>query len=152
MADDPEAYLTSIAAVLSNYPEAVVARVTDPRNGVQTRHDWPPNQAEVRRACEEEMAPILRAQERERQAEQRRRMREQDQEWANTRPSVDEIKAKFGDRWGMAAEKEDLESEQRREANRASINRRMHGDVSEWHVSPLLAETVKSKQFQEAAE
>ena len=60
--------------VLSDYPEHVVVRVTDPREGVAGRIKWLPSIAEVREACEAEMKPI-------RDAEARERRRVLEAEW-----------------------------------------------------------------------
>lgn len=56
-AEDPETYSASVAAVLSTYPQEVAYRVTDPRTGLAGRSQWLPTVAEVRAACEAEMAP-----------------------------------------------------------------------------------------------
>lgn len=54
-ADDPEVYASAIAMVLSDYPEQVVMRVTDPRTGIPGRIKYPPQLFEIREACEREM-------------------------------------------------------------------------------------------------
>jgi hypothetical protein len=56
-AENPEIYVGAVASVLSSYPEAVAYRVTDPRSGLAGRSQWLPTVAEVRIACEIEMAP-----------------------------------------------------------------------------------------------
>jgi hypothetical protein len=57
-AEDAETYTRSIAIVLAAYPQEVVYRVTDPRNGIQSRSQWLPTVHEVKEACEREMLPI----------------------------------------------------------------------------------------------
>lgn len=57
-AEDPDIYLTAVAAMLASYPQAVVNRVTDPRTGIAGRQNFLPTVADVRHACEVEMAPI----------------------------------------------------------------------------------------------
>lgn len=72
-AEDPDVYASSVAAVLSGYPEDVVKRVTDPRTGLPGKCQWLPTVAEVKGACEAEMAPVLaEAARQERRAESER--------------------------------------------------------------------------------
>jgi len=56
-AEDPDVYTSAVAAVLAQYPEAIVRRVTDPRGGLPGTSQWLPTVHEVRAACEREMAP-----------------------------------------------------------------------------------------------
>ncbi len=60
-AADPEVYARSVVAVLMQYPEGVVTRVTDPRGGLPGTSTFLPSVAEVRAACEAEMHPIYEA-------------------------------------------------------------------------------------------
>ena len=74
-ANDPDRYLASIIAVLSEYPEETIRFVTDPRTGIQNRFpDWMPNVPQVKLACEEHYGPTRRAIERE--ANERRQLAE----------------------------------------------------------------------------
>jgi len=57
-ANDPEIYCAAIAAVLSDYPRAIVEYVTDPRVGIPSRIKWPPSVAEVMEACDAEMKRV----------------------------------------------------------------------------------------------
>jgi hypothetical protein len=66
-AEDLEVYTMAIASVLSDYPESVALRVTDPRTGIAGRVQWLPTAFEVREACEREMPPIPAAQRRDAQ-------------------------------------------------------------------------------------
>lgn len=138
-AGDPEAYMTAVVAALVQYPQSVVDSVMALTGKFRLTHRWPPDAAEVAEACEAEMAPFRRQQEAERQAEERRRQREQDQQWASERPSLDALKAKYGSGWGLKPEVEDVEAKQKREAMRSTVNRFFHGDVDEFHASPLSA-------------
>lgn len=53
---NPEVYSASIAAVLSEYRQAVVDVATDPRTGIQNETDKPPTVKQLRRFCEAEAA------------------------------------------------------------------------------------------------
>jgi hypothetical protein len=70
-AENPEVYTRALALILSEYPESVVRRVTDPRTGLPGRSQWLPTIAEVRHACEVEMKPIHEEAERMRRDHQR---------------------------------------------------------------------------------
>ena len=71
-AEDAQIYAGAVAATLSCYPQAIAVRVTDPRSGLPNRSQWLPTVAEVRAACEAEMAPVRAAEaRRKREAESR---------------------------------------------------------------------------------
>jgi hypothetical protein len=57
-ASDPEVYVTSVATVLTRYPETVVRKITHPVDGIPGKLNWLPTVAEVRQACEAEMKPV----------------------------------------------------------------------------------------------
>lgn len=57
-ATDPEVYVSSVATVLTRYPETVVRKVTHPVDGIPGKLNWLPTVAEVRSACEAEMKPF----------------------------------------------------------------------------------------------
>lgn len=77
-ANDPEIYVASIAAILSDYPVETIRYVTDPRTGIaanpltdlETGRTWTgmPDAANVKRACEIHYGPTRRLIEREREA------------------------------------------------------------------------------------
>ena len=56
-ASDPDVYTSAVAAVLAEYPEDIVRRVTDPRGGLPGTCQWLPTVQEVRSSCEREMQP-----------------------------------------------------------------------------------------------
>lgn len=73
-ANDPDIYVASIAAILSDYPPETMRYVTDPRTGIaanplsdpETGRVWTgmPDPANVKRACELHYAPTVRLQQR----------------------------------------------------------------------------------------
>lgn len=72
-ANDPETYVATVAAILSQYPMETIRWVTDPITGLATnpvRPEWTgmPDPADVKRACENHHGPQVRAAEREAQA------------------------------------------------------------------------------------
>ena len=64
-ANDPDTYVAAVAAILSEYPQAVVQRVTDPRTGIARKVKFLPSIAELSEACErallEVWGPLYRA-------------------------------------------------------------------------------------------
>lgn len=50
---NPEIYAMAVESVLSEFSNAVVEYVTDPRTGLPSRLVWLPSVAEVRKACDE---------------------------------------------------------------------------------------------------
>lgn len=55
-ANDPDIYVAAVAAILNEYPPAVIDYVTDPRTGLANRLKWLPTVAEVREACDLQLA------------------------------------------------------------------------------------------------
>lgn len=51
-ANDPKIYASAIIAILSEYPEDVIRRVTDPRTGIPRQLKFLPNPAEIAEACD----------------------------------------------------------------------------------------------------
>jgi hypothetical protein len=60
-ANDAEVYVTAIAAMLTDYPEAIVRDVTDPVRGIPSETNWLPTLYELRAACDRRMKPIREA-------------------------------------------------------------------------------------------
>lgn len=61
-----ETYVPSLVAVLSDYPEAVVRAVVDPRGGIATRcGDFPPSISRLKEECERHMLPVRARRKRE---------------------------------------------------------------------------------------
>jgi len=100
---DPEGFIASLGLVFSQYPNDVITHVTDPRTGVQRGKTFPPSIAEIVSACDARLAD---------KARMRRYMN-----WGRNdptpllegpknedRPTYDDLKAKFGDSWGIGAE------------------------------------------------
>lgn len=95
--------MASLGLVFSQYPDDVIIYVTDPRTGVQRGKVFPPSIAEIVGACDARLADKERM---------RRYMN-----WGRNeptpllegpknedRPTYDDLKAKFGDNWGIGVE------------------------------------------------
>lgn len=104
-AADPDIYSAAIAATLARFPLEVAQRVTDPRSGLPARSKWLPTVAEVREACDGEMATENRAAARQRRlAETEALLVESRAREANGGPreTMQELKARLGERFGLS--------------------------------------------------
>jgi hypothetical protein len=95
---DPESYMASLGMVLEAYPNDVICFVTDPKTGIQRRSKWPPTISEIVEACDEQVAYLKRV--------------DRFKNWGKSdalqiegprafRPTLDELKAKYGNNWGL---------------------------------------------------
>lgn len=100
-ANDPDIYVRAVASVLGEYPLEVIKWVCDPRHGLPSKSEWLPTVSEVKKACEEAMAPIDRRRRMEEAAEERRTALSPP---VFERPTLDELKVKHGDNWGLHPE------------------------------------------------
>jgi hypothetical protein len=91
---EPVIYTAGLAAILSEYPKEVVDFVTDPRTGLASTNKWIPEPAEVREACEAQVAPIRRQQQREAIERKNREALEPPIDRSG-RKTYEEIKAEF---------------------------------------------------------
>jgi hypothetical protein len=98
-ANDPETYVAAITAILAHYPEQVITQVTHPASGLPSMKGWLPTVKEVSDACKVEGEFLARQEIEKRElAEQFAKRREED---AIQRPTVAELKEKYGENWGM---------------------------------------------------
>ena len=61
-ANDPDTYVAGITAILAQYDEEVIRRVTDPIDGIARKSKWMPNPSELSDACDAD-AKFLKNQE-----------------------------------------------------------------------------------------
>jgi hypothetical protein len=152
-AADPETYLLALSAVLAEYPPDIVHRVTDPRTGLPTKQDWLPTVKEVRDACNELAERQRRTAEATAQAERQIRERREWLAGKKTRPTAEELKAQYGENWGLSSPpkaEEDARAERRKalqqransEAFKAECKRA--GFPEDSQISPSLAALIKA--------
>lgn len=99
-ANNPETFVTAIAATLARYPDQVIYDVTDPRSGLPSQLSWMPTIKDVRDACDRAYHPIKDQIERERRIAEQLAEREQDGV-RQARPTLDQLKEKYGPNWGI---------------------------------------------------
>ncbi len=99
--DHAEGYKANLKAVLSQYPDDVIIHISDPRTGVQRGCKWPPTISEIVTACEVQMQHLAKLD----------RLRHWGKPEAvprleaprEERPSMEELKAKYGENWGLTS-------------------------------------------------
>ena len=102
-ANDPETYVAAVAAVLAHFPEDVITEVTHPVTGLPRQKSWLPTVKEVFDACQAVAAPIY---EREREAKiigETLAARAEEERQRTERPTITELKAKYGENWGLTS-------------------------------------------------
>lgn len=102
-ANNPETFVTAIAATLARYPDEVIFTVTDPRSGIPSRVSWMPSIKEVRDACEDVLEPILEREKQAKRISEQMELRRREDEAKTRRPSYDDLKAKYGENFGIGA-------------------------------------------------
>jgi hypothetical protein len=102
-ANDPETYVAAIAATLARYSEEIITSVTHPVSGLPSKKSWLPTVKEVHDACDEldefERRKVARVRGIKEQLEARR----QDEIDREQRPTLEEMKARYGEDWGLTA-------------------------------------------------
>lgn len=136
-ANDPETYVAAITAVLARYPENVVTEVTHPATGLPKKKGWLPTVKEVFDACEEAVefsvqhaARLKRIQE---QMEARAR------EDRGEKPTMAQLKARFGETWGISPPGNALTAEQKAEENAKAMEReqaRVRAEYAQHGLTP----------------
>ena len=107
-ANDPDTYVMSVAAVLSDFPEEIILHATDPRTGLASHStQWLPTLFEVRQFCNDLLTPSLAQAARDAQisAQFAERDRIDAVLWGplakERRATLDELRAKYGRDWGI---------------------------------------------------
>lgn len=103
-ANDPAVFVTSIAAVLARYDSEIVTSVTNPRTGLASRSDWLPTIREVVAACEELAGAARGVARRDAALEQQLRDRAAFEASLVRRPTMDELRRRYGPDWGLRRE------------------------------------------------
>jgi hypothetical protein len=97
-ANSGEVFIAGMANVLSKYPASVIEAVTDPGSGIPVKQNWQPSLKEVRDACEAEMEPIRRRERQQKIVAETLAERDIDK---SDRPTREDLKAKYGENWGL---------------------------------------------------
>lgn len=95
-ATDPEVFMTGVVQLLAAYPRAAVEAILSPLSGLPTKHKFLPSIAEIHEALEAQVAPLRRQQERE------HRLRALPPPPSAPRPTLAELKTKYGENFGLS--------------------------------------------------
>jgi hypothetical protein len=157
-ANDPEVYTTAVIATLARYPAHIVRAVCDPVNGLPSRAKFLPTISELRQDCErlqarEARIAAMRAQAQRTLAERRAAAAAADAR--KRRPTLDELRAKYGPNWGLtggggATHELDADARRRRMELTLDANRRQFvkeckraGVSPDAFISPTLVQIIR---------
>lgn len=98
---DPDVYVRQIVILLTGYPSFVARKIAHPRDGIVSRNNFLPTLAEVKAFADALTIPKRsRRDAMYRQIEQIRKPEEPEVD----KPSLDDLKARYGNDWGIHAE------------------------------------------------
>lgn len=100
-ANDPETYVAAIAATLARYSIQIITDVTHPVTGLPSKKGWLPTVKEVFDACEELDDAERQKVAREKRIAEQLAAREEQERLAAHKPSLEQLKAKYGENWGL---------------------------------------------------
>lgn len=154
-ADDPETFTAGCLRLFTAYPPAAVRFVVDPVTGLPGRSEWLPTMRATREALEAWEAEQNRSREfeaRQQAAVQQIAERKAWQEQQKIKPTLDQLKAKYGENWGLqTTSPENKEVKAKRTATMQEANRtafeaecRAAGMPLDSSVSPSLAALIKA--------
>jgi hypothetical protein len=92
--------VAAITSILSRYPEAVITEVTHPATGLPKKKSWLPTVKEVSDACDE--AVEFSVQHAARMKRIKDQMDARAREDRGEKPTLTQLKERFGDDWGLA--------------------------------------------------
>lgn len=120
-ANNPEVFVTAVAATLARYPDQVIYEVTSPETGLPVQITWMPSVKEVRDACEKAYRPIVENAARLKRIKEQMEMRERMER--GEKPTLDQLKERYGENWGLKQDQLVKTMEERAAENRAAMER-----------------------------
>ncbi|MGF6434339.1 hypothetical protein ABIE91_009559 [Bradyrhizobium elkanii] len=120
-ANNPETFVTAVAATLARYPDEVIYAVTDPTTGIPVQITWMPSIKEVNDACAKAHEPIVQNEIRLKRIREQMEMRERMDR--GEKPTLDQLKEKYGENWGLERLKSTKTAEEKREESRIALER-----------------------------
>lgn len=136
-ANDPATYVAAVTVVLARYPEDVITTVTHPATGLPKKINWLPTIKEVSDACEEANGFNVRNEARLRQMKEQLEAREADA--IGERPTLAELKAKYGPNWGIEDQVAKIKEDPARiAANLAATDALLVREYGEVGLKPII--------------
>ncbi|MBR0868917.1 hypothetical protein JQ633_00995 [Bradyrhizobium tropiciagri] len=121
-ANDPKVYVAAVTAVLARYPEQVITEVTHPVTGLPSNgKGWLPTVKEVSDACARAHEPIIQGELRLKRIKEQMEARERMDR--GEKPTLEQLKARFGENWGLDKVQPEKTQDEKREENRAAMDR-----------------------------
>ena len=122
-ANDPKTYVAAITAVLARYPEQIMTDVTNPKNpaALPNQKTWLPSVKEVFDACEAVLEPIRQHEARLKRIKEQ--MEARDREDRGVKPTMAQLKARFGENWGLPVLGNIKTPDEKEEENAAALER-----------------------------
>jgi hypothetical protein len=129
-ADEPEIFTSGCLRLFTAYPREAVQYVVDPITGLPGRSEWLPSLKAVKDALDASVADQQRAQEREARKAAEAKLIAEREAWLKDKarkPTYDELKAKYGENWGITppSREEDEKARARRRESLIEANRKM---------------------------
>ena len=150
-ADDPVTFTAGCLRLFTSYEPDVVRYVIDPMTGLPGQLEWLPTLAKVKAALEERAGFVGRIRGREKLERETIAARASEAKRAERKPTLEEMKAKHGDNWGLQAREQDRAVSRRMaelgtRANRVTFERECvaAGFPKDSPVSPFLAALIKA--------
>lgn len=120
-ANNPETFVTAVAATLARYPDEVIYAVTDPTMGIPVKISWMPSIKEVNDACAKAHEPIIQNELRLKRIHEQMEMRERVDR--GEKPTLAQLKERYGENWGLQPAKATRTAEEKREESRIALER-----------------------------
>jgi hypothetical protein len=130
---DPVIFGRNMAKVFMCYPRQIVLIVCDPTTGVPAVQDWLPSIAQVKAACDTEIAYLHRV------ARYRNWGNRATLELAKdepVKPTMQQLKAKFGPNWGIKT----ADEENRPESRSAMSKEQLQEHYSKYNLGKKIRE------------
>lgn len=151
-ADDPKTFTAGCLRLFTAYDSEVVRYVVDPLTGLPGSTVWLPALSEVKTALDNRSASLLKQVQQARIEAENLRERRKWQASRKNRPTLDELKAKHGEGWGLPTlAKEGEKAKADRLARLSEANERLlkqereaAGMSSASPISPSLAALMKA--------
>lgn len=139
--DDPTTAAASYARILEDFSPFVVKHVTDPKTGLQRTCKFPPRISELVSRCEYvrdkiEILTPSRIDWLKRDRARIAREREQQRLIDANRPTHEELKAKYGENWGLNVEHIPTQQEIEAKDKRDRLRQRLFENICEAHGLP----------------
>lgn len=152
-ANDPETYVAAITAVLARYPEEIITSVTHPVTGLPSKKGWLPTVKEVTDACNEAVDPIVQNELRLKRIREQLETREREER--GEKPTLNQLKEKYGNDWGLSPLEKRKIPEAKADENRAAMEReqsRVRAEYEQLGMAPPSRYALSPTALREMAQ